>query len=146
MTLTLPHPRHHATLFKGVTVARAVAWVIDAGVTMLIAAFIVPLTAFAALLVMPFLLVAINLAYRSATLAQFSATPGMWLCGIEFRSTDGRRLDGFLAVAHTLCTLFTWTTVLPQIASCALMLMHPQGRGLTDLLLGTVAIRRPERD
>lgn len=143
MTLALPDPVRHAAFYEGVAVKRAFAWGIDSIITGLVAVMILPFTAFLAIFIFPLLFGALNLAYRSVTLANVSATPGMWLMGIEFRQADGRRLDAPTAVLHTLGTMFTWTTVLPQVASAALMAMHPRGQGLTDLVLGTVAIRRP---
>jgi uncharacterized RDD family membrane protein YckC len=143
MTYALPDPVRHAAFYQGVAARRAFAWVIDSAFTGVIALMIVPFTAFLALLIFPILFGVLNLAYRCATLANFSATPGMWLLGVEFRRADGSRFDAATAVLHTLGTMFTWTTVVPQVASAALMAMHPRGQGLTDLVLGTVAIRRP---
>lgn len=143
MTFALPDPVRHAAFYQGVAARRAVAWVIDSLITGLVAVMILPFTAFLAILIFPLLFAALNLAYRCSTLANGSATPGMWLMGIEFRRADGRRFDASTAVLHTLGTMFTWTTMLPQVASAALMAAHPRGQGLTDLVLGTVAIRRP---
>jgi uncharacterized RDD family membrane protein YckC len=143
MSSALPDPDRHATFYQGVATARALAWGIDAVITGLITAAIVPLTGFVAVLFLPVLFGLVNMAYRMVALAQASATPGMWLLGIEFRGADGGRLTTATAILHTLGTLFTWSTVLPQIASAALMALHPRGQGLTDLVLGTVAIRRP---
>ena len=142
MTHALPDPVRHAAFYEGVAFKRAFAWVIDSAITGVIVLLILPFTAFLAVLIFPLLFGAVNLAYRSATLANFSATPGMWLLGIEFRRADGSRFDAATAVLHTLGTMFTWTTILPQVASAALMAMQPRGQGLTDLVLGTVAIRR----
>lgn len=143
MSYALPDPVRHAAFYQGVAVKRALAWGIDSVITGLIALLIVPFTAFLAMLIFPILFGVVNLAYRCATLANFSATPGMWLLGIEFRQGDGSRFDAATAVLHTLGTMFTWTMVVPQVASAGLMAMHPRGQGLTDLVLGTVAIRRP---
>lgn len=143
MTHALPDPVRHAAFYQGVAARRAVAWAIDCAITGALALVIVPFTAFLAMLIFPLLFGAVNLAYRSVTLAGFSATPGMWLLGVEFRRADGSRLDPPTAILHTLGTMVTWTTVLPQVASAALMALHPRGQGLTDLVLGTVAIRRP---
>jgi uncharacterized RDD family membrane protein YckC len=143
MSYALPDPVRHAAFYEGVPARRAMAWVIDAGLTGLLAVLLVPFTAFAALLIFPLVFAALNLACRVVSLARMSATPGMWLLGIEFRRADGRPFDTEIAALHTLGTLFTWTTVLPQVASVALMALHPRGQGLTDLVLGTVAIRRP---
>ena len=143
MTRALPDPARHAAFYEGVASKRAFAWVIDSIITGFAAVMILPFTAFVAILIFPLLFGTVNLAYRSVTLANFSATPGMWLLGIEFRQSDGRRFDAPTAILHTLGTMFTWTTVLPQIGSAALMAMSPRGQGLTDLVLGTVVIRRP---
>ena len=143
MTDALPDPVRHAAFYDGVAAKRAFAWALDSVITTLLAVMVVPFTAFLAVLIFPLLWGVVNLAYRCGTLAAFSATPGMWLVGIEFRRADGRRFDGLTAVLHTLGTLFTWGTVLPQLASVALMAWHPRGQGLTDLVLGSVAIRRP---
>jgi uncharacterized RDD family membrane protein YckC len=143
MTYALPDPVRHAAFYQGVAVRRALAWGIDSIITGVIVLMILPFTAFLAIFVFPLLFGVVNLACRCAALANFSATPGMWLLGIEFRQDDGSRLDTPTAVLHTLGTMFTWTTVVPQVASAALMAMHPRGQGLTDLVLGTVAIRRP---
>ncbi|MGQ0564755.1 MAG: RDD family protein [Gemmobacter sp.] len=143
MIHALPDPVRHAAFYDGVPVRRVWAWVIDAVITGLVAVMILPFTAFVALFVFPLLFGAVNLAYRSATLASLSATPGMWVLGIEFRQGDGSRFDAPTAVLHTLGTMFTWTTILPQVASVALMAMSARGQGLTDMVLGTVAIRRP---
>ncbi len=142
MMRTLPDPVRHAAFYEGVAAKRAFAWGIDTVITGIAAVMVLPFTAFLAILIFPLLFGVVNLAYRAATLASFSATPGMWLLGIEFRRADGSRFDATTAVLHTLGTLFTWTTVLPQIASAALMAMGPRGQGLTDLLLGCVVIRR----
>jgi uncharacterized RDD family membrane protein YckC len=143
MTRALPDPVRHAAFYEGVAAKRALAWGIDSVITGLAALLVLPFTAFVAVFFFPLLFGVVNLAYRCVTLANFSATPGMWLLGVEFRQADGSRLDAPTAVLHTLGTMFTWTTVLPQVASAALMAMHPRGQGLTDLVLGTVAIRRP---
>jgi uncharacterized RDD family membrane protein YckC len=69
----------------------------------------------------------------------------MILLAIEFRAADGGRLDGTTAFLHTLGFTLSWAVVMPQILSMALMALHPRGQGLTDLILGTVAIRRAAR-
>lgn len=145
MTFALPDPERHADFYAGVPAKRAVAWVIDTLATALVTAVIVPFTAFTALFFLPLLFLAVNFAWRAASLANWSATPGMRTCGIELRAADGRRLDAGTAVAHTFGTMLTWGFVLPQVASAAMMLITPRGQGLTDHVLGTVAIHRPAR-
>ena len=145
MTYALPDPDRHAAFYRNVAVKRGVAWAIDAITTAAITALIVPLTVFTALLFLPLLFFVVNLVYRAAFLANASATPGMWLTGIEFRRLDGTRLDTGTAIAHTMGTMVTWAFLLPQVASVLLMLLGPRGQGLSDLVLGTAAINRPAR-
>jgi len=141
----LPDPDRHAAFYRGVTAKRALAWVVDAILTGIVTALIVPFTAFTALFFLPLLYLAVNLFYRVATLAGGSANPGMRLCGIEFRAGDGGRLDGATAAAHTLITMVVWAFLLPQVVSAVLMLAGPRGQGIADLVLGTAAINRPAR-
>lgn len=145
MSYALPDPDRHADFYRGVAVKRGLAWVIDAVATMAITALIVPFTAFTALFFLPLLFFVVNFVYRVACLANTSATPGMWLTGIEFRKLDGDRLDTGTAIAHTMGTMVTWGFVLPQAASVLMMLLGPRGQGLSDLVLGTAAINRPAR-
>lgn len=145
MSYALPDPDRHAGFYRGVAVKRGLAWVIDALATMAITALIVPFTAFTALFFLPLLFFVVNFVYRAACLANTSATPGMWLTGIEFRRLDGYRLDTGTAIAHTMGTMVTWGFLLPQAASALMMLLGPRGQGLSDLVLGTAAINRPAR-
>jgi uncharacterized RDD family membrane protein YckC len=69
----------------------------------------------------------------------------MRLAAIEFRRFDGGPLDPLTAFLHTLGYTVSWAMVLPQLASIACMLVTPRGQGLSDLVLGTVAINRPGR-
>lgn len=138
----LPDPIRHADFYRGTAKRRLVAWVADTVTTGVLTALIVPFTAFTALLFLPLLYAVVNAAYRYATLAAFSATPGMALAGIELREADGGRLRGVTALLHTAGYIVSWVFVLPQVASAALMATSPRGRGLTDLVLGTAAIRR----
>lgn len=143
MTYALPDPDRHADFYRNVAVKRGFAWVIDSVATIAITALIVPFTAFTALLFLPLLYVSVTFVYRAVTLARGSATPGMRLLGIEFRRDDGGRMDAGTAIAHTLGTMVTWGFLLPQAVSVLMMLLGPRGQGLTDLVLGTVAINRP---
>lgn len=145
MTYALPDPDRHADFYRGVTVKRGLAWVIDAIATTAITALIVPFTAFTALFFLPLLFLVVNFVYRAAFLANTSATPGMWLTGIEFRRLDGGRMDAGTAIAHTMGTMVTWGFLLPQAISVLMMLLGPRGQGLSDLVLGTAAIKRPAR-
>jgi len=145
MTYALPDPERHSDFYRNVAVKRGFAWAIDSLAAMALTAVIVPFTAFTALFFLPLLFLMVNFVYRAAFLANASATPGMWLTGIEFRRLDGGRLDAGTAIAHTMGTMVTWGFLLPQVASALLMLLGPRGQGLSDLVLGTAVINRPAR-
>lgn len=143
MDYTLPNPDTQAEFYAGVPVKRALAWVVDAVLTALITAVIVPFTAFTALFFLPVLYLTVGFLYRTLSIARRSATPGMRLMAIEFRTPQGQRFDLGYAFAHTVGYTLTIGTLLPQVVSMAMMVMTRRGQGLTDIVLGTVAINRP---
>jgi len=102
----------------------------------------VPFTAFTAIFFLPLLFLVISFAYRTVTLARGSATPGMRLVAIEFRTHRGARFDTTMAALHTGLYLLSTSFVLPQIISIILMLTGPRAQGLSDLVLGTAALNR----
>ena len=142
MDHSLPDPVYQAEFYADVAVKRALAWVIDTILIALTCLLILPLTAFAALFFLPLLYLTVGFAYRTFTLAGRSATLGMRLFAIEFRDHRGRTFDLPTAFLHTLGYTVTISLLLPQIVSAALMLTGPRGQGLTDLVLGSVAINR----
>ncbi len=138
----LPDPELKPEFYADVPLKRLIAWIAD---TLVITAFcllILPFTAFAALFFFPFLYLIVGFVYRTATIANRSATWGMRLMAIEFRTGDGRRFDGGTALLHTLGYTVSVSMVLVQIVSILLMLNTPRGQGLTDLVLGTAALNR----
>lgn len=139
----LPDPDRQAEFYADVPLKRLLAWVVDTVLILLISALVILFTAFAALFVLPLLYLAIGFAYRTVTLARASATPGMRLLAIEFRTHRGERFDWFHAAAHTLGYTVSAAFVLPQVISIILMLTGPRAQGLTDHILGTAAINRP---
>jgi len=141
----LPDPALRPEFYAGVAFKRLIAWVIDTAAILLLTLIVLPFTAFLALFALPALYVALNLAYRTVGMARWSATPGMWLMAVEFRRHDGDRLDPVTAFLHSLGYTLSVALVVPQIASVALMLITPHGQGLSDHVLGTVAMNRPHR-
>ncbi|MCA3510485.1 MAG: RDD family protein, partial [Rhodobacter sp.] len=101
---------------------------------------------FLSLFFLPALYLTISFLYRTITLARHSATPGMQLMAIEFRDRSGAKFDLGTAFLHTLGYTLTISTVLLQLLSMGLMLTTARGQGLTDLVLGTVAINKPARN
>ncbi len=141
----LPDPEYNAEFYEGVTAKRGVAWVIDTVLTMILTAIIVPFTAFTALFFLPVLFVVVNAVYRWVTISSASATLGMRMTAIEFRRADGQVFDAGTAFIHTLGYLVSASMVLPQVLSVGMMMLSPRGQGLTDTVLGSVAINRSAR-
>lgn len=140
---TQPDPERHAAFYAGVLPKRLLAWVLDVVLIGVITAIIVPFTAFTALFFLPGLFLFIGFIYRWSTLSGRSATWGMRLVNIEFMDRQGQRFDGGTALLHTVGYSLSMAFVLPQIASVALMLTSARGQGLSDLVLGSVAINTP---
>lgn len=141
----LPDPDRHAEFYDGVTTKRGFAWLVDMSLIFLITLFILPFTAFTALFFYPLLYLVVGFCYRWVALTRKSATPGMRLFGIEFLNARGARLDGIAAFLHVVGYTLSIGTLLVQILSVSLMLTTRRGQGLTDLVLGTVAINRAAR-
>jgi len=144
MTDTLMHaqpdPDRHAAFYSGVPAKRALAWVIDTIFVTLIVALIALVTALTALFILPLVWLAVGFLYRWVTLLGRSATWGMRLMSIELLDRYGQRFDAATAFLHTLGYSLSMAFVLPQILSVALMLVSRRGQGLTDMVLGSVAI------
>lgn len=138
----LPDPDRHAEFYADVTTKRFFAWLVDATLILILTVIAVPFTAFTAIFYFPFLWLAIGLIYRIVTLASRSATPGMRLMSIEFRTRQGERFDTAHAALHTGIYTFALGTFLIQAASIVLMLASARGQSIGDHLLGTAAINR----
>jgi uncharacterized RDD family membrane protein YckC len=145
MDHALPDPDHQAEFYADVPLKRGLAWIVDMVLIAILTVVIVPFTAFTALFFLPVLFLMVSFTYRVVSLARRSATPGMRLMAIEFRDRTGRRFDLATAFLHTLGYTLTIATLLLQLLSIGLMLTGARGQGLSDLVLGTVAINRPAR-
>ena len=141
-TWALPDPDTQPEFYADVPAKRLVAFVVDTLLIIVLSLLVVPFTAFTGLFFFPVLMAVIGFAYRVVTIARGSATWGMRLVAIEFRAADGRRFDIGLAFAHTLGLTISFALPLLQVASVVLMLTRPRGEGLSDLVLGTVALNR----
>lgn len=142
MTWQLPDPDRQPEFYRDVAPKRFVAFVIDTVIIFALSLIGVLLTAFTALFFFPLLLAVIGFAYRAVTIAQRSATPGMRLMALEFRTLEGQRLDTRLAVLHTAGLTISFLIPIIQVVSVILMLTQARGQGLSDLALGTVALHR----
>lgn len=138
----LPDPVTQPEFYSDVPAKRLLAWVVDTVLIVLICLLIVPFTAFTGLFFFPFLLLIVGFAYRVVTIARGSATWGMRLVSLEFRKLDGQRFDLSMALLHTLGLTVSFGFPILQVISIVLMLTTERGQGLSDHVLGTVALNR----
>ena len=140
--LDLPDPDTQPEFYADVPMKRLLAWVVDAVLTGIAVVVILPFTAFTGLFFLPFLWMCVGFAYRWFTLASGSATLGMRLMSIELRDRFGRRLDAGTGFLHTMGYTVSLAFPLLQLASIVMMVTGRRAQGLTDTLMGTVAINR----
>lgn len=139
----LPDPIRSPEFYNGVAMKRALAWVVDAGLVLVLCILILPFTAFTGIFFFPALMLFVGFFYRWFTIAGGSATWGMRLMAIELRDIDGERLTSGTAFAHTAGYTVSVLMAPLQLVSMILMLVTPRGQGVTDHVLGTTAINRP---
>lgn len=141
-TSHLPDPEMQSEFYADVPVKRLVAWLADTVLIVLISLLIVPFTAFTGLFFFPLLMLMVGFVYRVITITNRSATWGMRLMAIEFRASNGERFGMGLALMHTLGLSVSFAMPLLQLISIVLMLTTARKQGLTDHVLGTVALNR----
>lgn len=139
----LPDPALRPDFYSGVPAKRLGAWIVDIIAVAIACALLLPFTAFTGIFFFPAMILFVGFLYRWSTIAQGSATPGMWLMGIELRNRDGERLSSGTAFAHTLLYSISLAMAPLQLISVILMLATVRRQGLGDHLLGTAAINRP---
>lgn len=139
---TLPDPDLHAEFYDGVVTKRFLAWIIDIAFIFVLTLVALPFTLFVGLFFYPVLFVTVGFLYRWLSLARRSATPGMRICGIHFLNRNGEPMDTGEAALHVIGYVLSMGTFLVQVLSVGLMLTTRRKQGLTDLVLGTVAINR----
>ena len=138
----LPDPVTQPGFYEGTAMKRALAWVLDGVVIFALTLVILPFTAFLGLLVYAGLWAVVSFLYRVASIANFSGTLGMRMLSLELRDAAGERLDFGQAFLHTT-GYFVSVAVFPlQLISALLMLGSERGQGLTDHVMGTVALNR----
>ncbi|GAA6199075.1 RDD family protein [Aquicoccus sp. SU-CL01552] len=138
----LPDPDSQPQFYDSVPGKRLIAWVVDSAITFVLCLGAVLATAFVGLFIWPLLFLVLGFAYRVVTIASGSATWGMRFAGIELRDTTGARLDLGQAVAHTAGYTISVGIPILQVISVVMMLTGRRGQGLTDSVLGTVALNR----
>jgi uncharacterized RDD family membrane protein YckC len=140
--LGLPDPATKPAFYDGILFKRAVAWVIDVVLILLLGLLVLPFTAFTALFFFPVLMLVVGFIYRWFTLSGKSATWGMRMMGIELRDADGLRLQSGTALAHTFGYTVSVAMAPLQLISILMMIFSARKQGLTDHLLGTAALNR----
>lgn len=136
----LPDPAYMEQMYRDVPSKRLVAWVIDVIFISMIVAVLTLFTAFTALFFLPFLFGVVSFLYRWGTIASRSATPGMRIMAIRLYTADGAPLTGSTAFLHTAGYFVSVVTFPLQLISIGMMLMTARKQGLTDAVLGTVAL------
>ena len=144
----LPDPQTQPDFYDSVPAKRAIAWIVDLAMTVVLAAILsVPFALFGIVLILPLLFLPLiwactGFVYRWLTLAQGSATWGMRLMSIELRDSSGHRIDGTTALLHTAGTYVSFAIFPLQLVSVASMVLSERGQGLTDMVLGTTMLNR----
>lgn len=141
-TWEIPDPDFQPEFYADVPLKRLLAWVVDTLIVLVGAVLVLPFTAFTGLFFFPALLLGLGFAYRVITIARGSATWGMRLLAIEFRTVAGSRFDSTMAFAHT--GLFTLACLISplQLLSIILIAIDKRAQGLPDRILGTVVLNR----
>lgn len=137
-----PDPDTQPQFYDGVPTKRLLAWGVDTLIILVLTLIAIPFTAFVGLFFLPLLYLVLGFAYRVVTLARSSATLGMQLMAIELRTNQDTRFDLPVAFAHTLGYTVSLAMPLLQLISVVLMLSSERRQGLSDMVLGTVALNR----
>lgn len=106
---------------------------------------ILPFTAFTGLFFFPVLMAVVGFLYRVVTIANGSATLGMRMLAIEFRAADGARFNLSQAFLHTVGLNVAFAVFPLQLISVVMMATTERGQGLSDMVLGSVAINQRAR-
>ncbi len=138
----LPDPDINPEFYASIPSKRLVAWFIDTALILAFCVTVLILTLGLAFFFLPPLYLVVGFVYRTATLARGSATWGMSFMAMEIRRHDGAQLDWLTALLHTLGYSVSVGFFVPQVVSVLMMLITQRAQGLTDYVLGTVAVNR----
>lgn len=133
--------------YSGVLARRVFAFLIDYAIVLLlcipaavIVFFLGILTLGLGFMLYPALFIIVALLYFGMTLGSSSqASPGMRAMGLAMVRVDGRRMDFFTAMVHTVLFWMINSVLTPLILLAGLFI--ERSRLVHDLLLGTVVIR-----
>lgn len=134
-------------LYQGVRTSRAFAFLIDYVIVLFLC---IPVAILIAILgvatlglgwtLYGIMFPAVALAYVATTLGgRRQATKGMQMMGIKLERLDGQKVDGLLAVVHTVLFWGLNVVLTPLILLATFFL--DRKRTVHDLLLGTVVVR-----
>lgn len=137
-----PDPDIQPQFYEGVPSKRLLAWVVDTLIIGVLTLLTIPFTFFISLFFLPFVFFMISFAYRVVTLSRGSATWGMRVMAIELRDAQDAPFDVSQAFLHTLGYSLSIMIAPLQLISMVLMLSTERRQGLTDILMGTVALNR----
>jgi uncharacterized RDD family membrane protein YckC len=138
----LPDPETQSEFYADVPTKRFFAWLVDILLIGLLSVLTLPFTLFLGVFFFPLIYLTIGVIYRTVSLANRSATPGMRLMAVEFRTAEGRLFDLPAAFLHTMGYTVSVSVFPLQLVSIVLMLTSARAQGLTDHILGTAAINR----
>lgn len=137
-----PDPDMQPEFYDGVPTKRLMAWVVDMIVTIGMCLAVLPFTVFTGIFFFPLLILMVGFIYRVVTLSTGSATWGMRLMGMELRDLRDRPFDFGTALFHTLGYSISWAMAPLQLISMVLMCVTDRKQGLSDMVLGSVAVNR----
>ncbi len=144
--MSLPDPQLYPEFYGDVPIKRALAWLLDTVVTLVLTLVAVVMTLFVGAFIFPVLFAAVSVGYRTVMLARYGATLGMMVTGIRLRFLDGRPVDPPTAALYSLLHAGIMFFVITQIASIVMILVTPYRQGLHDLALSTTMLNRPATD
>ena len=137
-----PDPDIQPQFYEGVPSKRLLAWVVDTLIIGVLTLLTIPFTFFISLFFLPFVFFMISFSYRVVTLSRGSATWGMQVMAIELRDAQDAPFDVSQAFLHTLGYSLSIMIAPLQLISMVLILSTERRQGLTDMLMGTVALNR----
>ncbi len=140
--MSLPDPEVQPEFYQDVPLKRALAWLVDLLVTLVLTLVALALTLFIATLFLPLFYVVVSIAYRTVMLSRYGATLGMMMTALKWRGLDGRAPDPMTAFAYSAIHAGQWAVVPVQIASIVMILVTPYRQGVNDMMTGTTMLHR----
>lgn len=141
-TWHIPDPDTQPEFYSDVPLKRLIAWGIDSVIILVLTLIVLPFTAFTGLFFFPVLFLLVGFFYRLASIVQGSATLGMRLVAIEFRTISGEKLNGGCSFWHSFGYTVSCFFLPLLLVSMVMMITTNRRQGLQDFFLGTVAVNR----